>query len=76
MGDIAEYLTLLQAAKEMGVSKTRMEQHVATGKLPVAAVMGGMRLVLKSDVLKLKADRKPRGRPPKFPPADAKKGKK
>ena len=69
MGDIAEYFTVAQAAAELGLSKSRVEQFIRAGKLRVAGLMGSVRIVLRSDVASLKSGvRGKAGRPPKSPP--------
>lgn len=57
-------MTLAEAADELELSKSRVEQYVRDGRLAVAARAGGVRFVLRSDVAELKrTPRRPRGRP-------------
>jgi hypothetical protein len=79
MGDINEYMSLLEASRELGVSKSRMEQYVRDGRLSVEWV-ANQRVVLRSAVAELKKIPRPSGRPKSEPepkPATKKgKGKK
>lgn len=64
MGEFRDYMTLAEAAEELALSKSRVEQYVRDGRLAVAARAGGVRFVLRADVAKLKrTPRRPRGRP-------------
>jgi excisionase family DNA binding protein len=63
--DVSECMTVAEAAKELRLSKSRVEQFIADGRLKVAGVLGNVRLVLKSDVTELKKVARPEGRPPK-----------
>ena len=74
MGDIADYLTVAQAADALGLSKSRVEQFIRDGRLAVATTMGSVRLLLRTDVAALKPSvRGKPGRPPKSPPPAPKK---
>ena len=64
MEPFRDYLTLAEAARELGLSKSRVEQFVRTGRLAVAASVGKVRLVRRTDVATLKATPRPSGRPP------------
>lgn len=60
-----ECITVAEAAKELGLSKSRLEQFIGDGKLSVAAVVGNLRLVRRKDVAALKPFvRGKAGRPP------------
>lgn len=63
MGDLSEYRTVAEAAADLGLSKSRVEQFVRDGRLAVAVVVGGMRLVRKKDVAALKRVPRPPGKP-------------
>ena len=64
VGDFRDYMTLSEAAAELAVSKSRVEQYVRDGRLAVAVRAGGVRFVLRSDVVRLKrTPRRPPGRP-------------
>lgn len=66
--DLKDCMTMLEAAQELGVSKSRVEQFVSLedGRLSVVHVVGNIRLVSRDAVKKLKdAPRKKRGRPKK-----------
>jgi excisionase family DNA binding protein len=64
VSDFRDYMTLSEAAAELAVSKSRVEQYVRDGRLAVAARAGGVRFVLRSDVVRLKrTPRRPPGRP-------------
>jgi len=79
MGDIANYLSLLKAAQELGVSKSRMEQFVRDGRIAVEW-FEGRRVVTKEAVAALKliprSPGKPPGKKPKSEKPTGKKGKK
>lgn len=76
MGDISEYFSVLEAARELGVSKSRVEQYIGDGRLKVEW-LAGRRVVLKSEVAKLRdAPKRPAGRPRKRPAAKKPKRKK
>jgi excisionase family DNA binding protein len=64
MGDIANYFSLLEAARELGLSKSRVEQFVRAGRLK-AEWLAGRRVVLKADVRLLKSAARKPGRPKK-----------
>lgn len=71
MGELSDYLSVREAAAELGLSKSRVEQLVRGGRLP-SATLAGRRYVLKADVARLKAEpRPPRGRRPKGGPPPA-----
>jgi hypothetical protein len=64
VGDFRDYMTLSETAAELAVSKSRVEQYVRDGRLAVAVRAGGVRFVLRSDVVRLKrTPRRPPGRP-------------
>lgn len=64
VGDFRKYMTLSEAASELAVSKSRVEQYVRDGRFALAARAGGVRFVLRVDVARLKqTPRRPRGRP-------------
>ncbi len=75
-GDVFhEYMTLSEAARELAVSKSRVEQYLRDGRLTVAAQVGVVRLVLRSDVARLKrVPRRPRGRPSFVTPSCGRRG--
>jgi len=58
-----DYLTTRQAAEKLGVSIGRVQQLVASGRLPSVKI-GRDRFILEKD-LKIVSDRKRTGRPPK-----------
>ena len=65
MGELADqYCTLRQAADALGVSKTRVEQFVRKGRLPVVDTVGGVRLVSRAAVAAMNKRPGP-GRPKK-----------
>lgn len=72
MGDITEYMTVQQAADELGVSKPRIWQIIKEGKrLKVETTIGKLRLLKRSDVMAAKAFiRRKAGRPPNTKPPD------
>lgn len=64
MKKITEYLTTVEVARELGVSKARIDQFARVGKLKSVTV-GNARLFLKTDVCAFaKIPRNP-GRKPK-----------
>lgn len=67
MGDLADYMTLLEAAGELGLSKSRVEQYVRDGRL-TATTFAGRKLVLRRQVAEVKKQPKLRGRPKKGEP--------
>jgi len=56
------YLTTAEAAAELGLSKSRIEQFIRDGRLAVAFVAGGLRWLRRADLAPLRAPR-PAGRP-------------
>lgn len=69
MGDVNEYMTALEAARELGLSKSRIDQFIRDGRLKVAVLVGTVRLLSRADVAAVKAIPRVEGRKPK-PPAD------
>jgi hypothetical protein len=77
MGDVSEYMTVAQAAAELGLSKVRVHQFIVAGRLAVADKFGNVRLLRRVDVAAIKPSvRGKAGRPPKtVPPKKPRKGK-
>ena len=67
MGDLTDYLSLIDAARELGVSRARVDQYVRDGRLAVEWI-AGRRVVLRSTITELKKIPRPPGRPPKPTP--------
>ena len=57
MGDFTDNITARDAAAELGVSKSRVEQFIREGKLHVAATAGGLRWLSRKAVAEFKATR-------------------
>lgn len=74
MGDISLYMTLVDAAAELGVTKARAEQYAKEGRLAVERHFGRV-VVLRSEVArfkrtpKLKRGPKPKPKPKGKDPA-------
>lgn len=63
MGEFEDNMTLRDAAEELAVSKSRVEQFVRDGRLPIAAAAGGIRWVSRKKVAELKRIPRKGGRP-------------
>jgi excisionase family DNA binding protein len=62
-------MTVQQAATELGVSKSRVNQYIADGRLPVARKLGTLRVVRLRDVVTLRGLIRPEGWQPGRPRA-------
>lgn len=72
MGEFADHVSVKDAAAELGVTKARVDQYIRDGRLAVALVYAGVRLLRRKDVEAFRAaPKKKRGPQPK-----PKKGKK
>lgn len=77
MADVPDEVTIREAAELLGKSKARVEQYVRDGRLKLSRTLGGLRLLLRADVLAFEPG--PAGRPKKAaaeePPAGPEKPK-
>ncbi len=62
MGNINDYMTSREAATELGLSKSRVDQYVRDGRL-TAVMMGNARLIPRAEVAALKKLPRAAGRP-------------
>ena len=52
------YITIVEAAKLLGVQQSRISQYISKGDLKVNTKLVGKKLLLKDDVVKFKAIRR------------------
>jgi len=64
MGELSDYFSLLDAARELGLSKSRLEQFVKEGRI-TCEWFSGRRVVAKSLIAEFKKTMRRPGRPPK-----------
>ncbi len=62
MGNINDYMTSREAATELGLSKSRVDQYVRDGRL-TAVMVGNARLIPRAEVAALKKLPRAAGRP-------------
>jgi len=53
-----EYITIIEAAKLLGVQQSRVSQYISKGDLKPNTKLVGKKLLLKDDVVKFKATRR------------------
>jgi excisionase family DNA binding protein len=66
MAELREYVTTVEAAELLGVSRARVDQFCRDGRLP-AEMVGMMRLIRRGDVMAFKKQPRPEGYPKGLP---------